>query len=232
MRCENSWVVLCVRGWSLWPDNHDSRGIHRVSVWGRTTTSTTTTTATMIAMFVFTVVMGVTTSSFTQFLKNKTIIESQINDIKQFQLGLSILNNDFSQVVLWPRDEQLFNNGGFHSKNNSVTFSRLGVINPNFSLQKSSIETVTYDYRNNGLVRVINDNGKQYRKTILKDINKLQVRYIDENNKQYSLWPPINDWRNKLPAGLSIEFEHPRYGNIKRYFVIQQYNVGVKNDEP
>lgn len=170
--------------------------------------------------------------SFSQFLKNKNILESQIEDLKTLQIGMSILGNDLNQVVIWPREINEHENGGFFSKDNQLVFSRMGYINPNLQAIRSTLEKITYEFKVGTLKRlVIDDNNVRISKNLITGIKNFSWTYIDHVQKPYALWPPTNDWLNKLPSGLKVSFDHFKYGYIEKYFVLRQLDVEFTLDE-
>lgn len=187
----------------------------------------------LVALFIFTIAAAMTFLAFNQFIKNRSVLNQKAMEIVSLNTSMTRLSQDLSQIVIWPLNIGLQDNGGFFTQKNTLTFSRMGYINPNWAFKRSSLQKLTYVLEPTGIRRMAYDDkgNLKYQTPLIKNVSNIHWTFIDNENHSYDHWPPVSQWRNLLPAAITIEFDHPELGHIERYFFIQSDDLGAPSED-
>ncbi len=172
----------------------------------------------LLALFIFVIVVGIITGSMVQVLNNSKIIKDKESHLMDLQTMLSILQFDLMQVVEAP----LFSNnnqarGSFYANSHMLHFYKLGNVNPDYRFNRTSIEEVQYTLENNTLFRMSKNSneGEFFKQALIGKVNNLTWTFYDDNAKQYTLWPPVQDFAYKTPIAIVARITFEQEGIIE-----------------
>ncbi len=168
----------------------------------------------LIAMFIFVIIMATIGFSLIYILKNIEILKKTENEITEIQLMLTLVNFDLNQVV----DKEAPGKGSFYTSDNKLHFIKTGAINPANQFNRSNLEEVEYQLENNNFIRAYRmDDDHHYKKqSLLTHVTSLKWIFIDDNNHEYTLWPPTQDWQYNKPKAVKLRIETKALGPIEK----------------
>ncbi len=190
-------------------------------------------------------------------LLNSAIRTDELTNARQQKLAalqrtMLILERDFQQTIarsirdgygdprpaIMTRDE-------FYE----IEFSRLGWRNP-LGDKRSNIQRVAYELDQNELIRhywnVLDraQDSESVHRTLLKDVEKFSLRFMNNSGGWSDEWPPEGDEAkvdplekyNQLPKAIELLVTTAAFGEIRRLFELPQYMPQAafpekKNDE-
>lgn len=178
----------------------------------------------LIALVVFAILAVITSTVLYNVFTIKDTSYSASKQLRQLQMALSIIKQDLIQAIEKPESIDLI-----HQKNaligdeNKITFTRGGIINPNFKDKRSSLQRVSYQLKNNHLYRYSWIRVDRPRKNIhqeqilLSHIKSFKIKYIDKQLKRLDNWQ-----QKKLPYAVDLTFEHVNLGSFSQLFLLPQ----------
>lgn len=169
-----------------------------------------------------------------------------LEELNRIQKAMLIVKRDLSQLIGRSiRDEY----GDFQSalvgKSDTyeLQFSRVGWRNP-MDDKRSEVQRVAYELDEGTLLRhywtVLDQthDSKMITKSMLKGVESLQFKFMNETEKWVSTWPEESDDENdqvdklydnnKMPKAIKFELMHKQFGEIVRIFQVSAYHPAKK----
>ncbi len=173
----------------------------------------------VLSMAAYQVLQGVMTSD--------KISSEHSEKLKQMQRAMMIIERDMTQMVARTTRNGAEPNGSLlragkyvaESESDGIDFVRLGWSNPQGQLPRSNLVRVAYRIKENNLERLYflypdTVSGQEPEvQVLIKDVNSLTLRYWDKS------WQASWTKKDKLPAGIAMEFDFEAYGVISRLFL-------------
>ena len=201
----------------------------------------------LVAMSIFAVIGLSAHQMLRTVIQTHERTQDQIQQFSSLTRAFSMLERDFSQVVLREvRDEYgerlpalMVATGPF-----LVELSRSGWNNP-LRLPRSDLQRVAYELNDEGeviryfwLVLDRAEDSEPVKQTILTGIDDFQINLMDADGNVTDIWPDTNS-SYPLPTSVEVVFDTTSYGSIRKVFdlvdaaVIQATNsTGGNNGDP
>lgn len=143
--------------------------------------------------------------------------------LSDLQIAFVLIEKDFMQIVNKPLLTATKLQNPIEGLENSISFSRGGMINPLYKKQRSTLSRVSYQLQSSKLLRnnIPALDSRQPIPTkpevVLKEVTDLQFEYIDQNNAPQSQWLTTS-----LPKAIRITIEHKQWGKLSQIYQISQ----------
>lgn len=181
----------------------------------------------MMALFIFALMSVIAATALYTTLKARVRIEANSQQLQQLQIAMTLMELDITQMANRPiLNDNGQQRGALISDGRSIEFTRAGYINPMGMLQRSTLQRVAYFVQDGKLIRRTwstldrPPNAQPIDRTLLTNINSLEMAFLAEKNKLYNSWPPAgSNAEVLLPIAVELKFTLPQ-GLIKRIFLI------------
>lgn len=178
----------------------------------------------LVAFSIFAVVSVLAITGLQSILSSQEQQKNHQNELRQYQLAYTIIKRDLAQIVMRPvltlENEILPNFMGYETKELNLQsdeeerlfeFTRAGVVNPLGKENRSSLERVMYILQNNQLIRLSTydidhvDYNSARQVVLIKNLESIEVNYIDENSEFFQKWEVKSNQNSKLPSMMDIK---------------------------
>jgi general secretion pathway protein J len=190
----------------------------------------------LIALFVFAIFGLMTSTIISNMLINKRTTQSALSSLDSLQFAITLLNQDFRQVVTHEVMKQLRQKEiSLTGKEDEILFYRGGNINPNAFEKRASISQVHYRLDNNALCRetTFNLNASHLEKKghnrlcLLRNVQSLKIDYLNETLAKTSYWQ-----KDKLPTAINLTINHKSLGELSLFYALPQALIVTKKLKP
>ncbi|WP_419535639.1 type II secretion system minor pseudopilin GspJ [Endozoicomonas sp.] len=204
----------------------------------------------MVAIVLFSMISAAAYKLFMSVTRAQEVTQSVLDELDKLQRAEVILEKDIFQMVRRPiRDEsgrpvaalKLPGSGG-----SSIEFTRSGWHNP-LQTPRSTLQRVSYSVEGDELVRyywLILDRAPgvtRIRQTVMSNVKSLKFRFLDENKRWVSMWPPLQKFQpntpednlSLLPGAVEMTIVHEKMGPMITIVPLITYKPGQpdKNSE-
>ncbi|MFO6424207.1 type II secretion system minor pseudopilin GspJ [Motilimonas sp. KMU-193] len=193
----------------------------------------------LIAIAVFSVLSMAAYQVLQGVMSSDQISSEHTQRLKQLQRAMLIIERDLTQMVARTTrtgaepSKDLLRAGKFvaESESDGIEFVRLGWSNPQGQFPRSNLVRVAYRIKENNLERLyflypdIVSGQEPEVQVLINDVNSLTLRYWDKS------WQTSWSQKDKLPAGIAMEFDFAAYGVVTRLFLTPQ-GEAVKARKP
>ncbi|MCE2573545.1 type II secretion system minor pseudopilin GspJ [Motilimonas eburnea] len=193
----------------------------------------------LIAIAVFSVLSLAAYQVLQGVISSDQISSEHTQRLKQLQRAMLIIERDMTQMVARTTrtgaepSKDLLRAGKFvaESESDGIEFVRLGWSNPQGQFPRSNLVRVAYRVKENNLERLyflypdIVSGQEPEVQVLIHDVNSLTLRYWDKS------WQTSWSQKDKLPAGIAMEFDFEAYGVVTRLFLTPQ-GEAVKARKP
>lgn len=168
----------------------------------------------LTALFIFVIVMAIVSYSLIQVINNVNILKKTEKRLAQIQMMLSIVTFDLSQII----NKETEQKASFYTETNKLHFIKTGNINPHYQYNRSSLEEIEYRLENSKMIKASKEVDKNSFKPqiLLEEVVSLKWVFIDDKFKEYTLWPPTQDWRFEKPIAIKLIIELSDIGLIEK----------------
>ena len=185
----------------------------------------------MIALLIFAILAGITTTALHQALTTREHVTTQANQLNELQLAIILLRRDTQQAL----DRSILGNethvfAPFIGQNSYMEFSRQGSTNPNGINRQSTLQRVAYQCTTDGLVRRtwkqldVPERAQAENKIILPNIKQCQLAYIAHNHQTLSEWRANavrqDQKKENLPSAIQLSLSLTQWGQMTLLFAI------------
>jgi general secretion pathway protein J len=185
----------------------------------------------MVAIAIFSFLATAMYTGIRQIVAEREILMQRSDELNQLQRTIRYLNTDFSQ--LHPRDvrdelgrDRIAALSSDPSQDFALQFSRNGWRNPAQAI-RGSLQRVQYRLEDEVLIREywpVMDHllGAEVRTLeLLKDVEKIEIAYLDEAREWQPDWPPADDSSTtpsttSLPIAIRYKLTLKSFGEIER----------------
>lgn len=187
----------------------------------------------LIAIAVFAIIAGFTSTILSQILQIKENSKEQINKINDLQLTISLLSKDIKQIQERPvRGNQMHLFPSFIGQSDYLEFTRGGNVNPQAIENRSTLIRVAYICKNHSLIRRIwsaldAPDRDIYKDTVmLNSLKKCEFSYVGMHQNimpnwyQYTIKKDNKNITSPLPEAVQFKFNQEKVGAIKLYFKV------------
>lgn len=190
----------------------------------------------LISSIIFAIMAVMAYGGLSNVLDNSKSSQQALLRLQQVQQSVSVLNRDFSQIIPRGIRDEYGNKQPYlttaNNLDNLVEFTRGGRVNP-ANLLRSSLLRVAYRFDDEKLVRLQwpqldRAQGIEAKQsTLIDDIEKVTIRFLDENGEWQEQWPPLNAVADsaqgltniKLTA-IEIVMQLKDWGDVRRLYAI------------
>jgi len=190
----------------------------------------------LISSIIFAIMAVMAYGGLSNVLDNSKSSQQALLRLQQVQQSVSVLNRDFSQIIPRGIRDEYGNKQSYlttaNNLDNLIEFTRGGRVNP-ANLLRSSLLRVAYRFDDEKLVRLQwpqldRAQGIEARQsTLIDNIEKVTLRFLDENGEWQEQWPPLNTVAGstqgltsiKLTA-IEIVMQLKDWGDIRRLYAI------------
>lgn len=184
----------------------------------------------MVSITIFAVLAAMSYSGLNSTLFNTRITQDAIRDLRTLQLAILVIERDITQIINRSiRDEfgdiqgAIISGNGFDS---IFQLTRSGWRNPADQI-RSNLQRVSYVLEEGTLYREFwtmldrPDEAPRIRTHLLGNIEKLEIRYLDQSKTWHEQWPPLGLQGGgpvgiPLPVAIELTLELESFGEIKR----------------
>ena len=190
----------------------------------------------LISSIIFAIMAVMAYGGLSNVLDNSKSSQQALLRLQQIQQTVSVLNRDFSQIIPRGIRDEYGNKQPYlttaNNLDNLIEFTRGGRVNP-ANLLRSSLLRVAYRFDDEKLVRLQwpqldRAQGIEARQsTLIDNIEKVTLRFLDENGEWQEQWPPLNAGTGgtqgltsiKL-AAIEIVMQLKDWGDIRRLYAM------------
>ncbi len=176
----------------------------------------------LIASVIFAIMAIMAYGGLANVMANSQSSQAALKRLQQVQQTVSILNRDFLQLVPRAvRDEYGNLQPALTTTNNIdniVEFTRGGRSNP-ANLLRSTLIRVAYRFEDEKFIRLQwpqldnAPNMKAKQTTLIDNIEKVTLRFLDQNARWLEQWPPLNAVTNNPATGANNNGGNNNTGN-------------------
>jgi len=181
----------------------------------------------LIAIFIFSIIGVILASTLHNAFNTQAAIERNAKRLDELQLAQIFLTRDTQQIINRPIiNSKNQNEDAFVGTTTSMTFTHMGVANPDGTLLRSSLQRTQYRFDKNTLQRITWPAVDQTAKTqpttriLLSNIQDLTFEYLDEQNHFQKEWPPQEKKNNALPRAIRISITLKDWGKMSELYIL------------
>ncbi|MDA8561622.1 type II secretion system minor pseudopilin GspJ [Gammaproteobacteria bacterium] len=192
----------------------------------------------LVALFIFSIVSIIMISGLKTVLTSQSITDKSSTKFNQLQTTLLFLSRDIEQII----DRSITNSKKISEPSltgttESLSFTRIGLVNPKNELQRSTLQRVRYSLNKNKIIKEtwqsIDQTSKSVTssKILINNINKLNFQYLDHKGNLNLNWPSLNDKgsNSPLPKAIIITINIKNMGKIIQTYIIPVSGVVDEN---
>jgi len=182
----------------------------------------------IIAISIFAIVSVLAYSGLHSVISSKSHTEASLSRLQELQMTMLTLGGDFQQLSNRDGHDALGGKLLKLSTQNSdyiASFTRSGWRNPADQV-RSTLQRVAYRLDEDKLIRTYwthvdrADDEQVVERTLMTNIESLELRFLDEKKEWQSSWPPANALASaeppELPSAVEITLNMNDWGEIKR----------------
>ncbi len=199
----------------------------------------------LVALAIFSVISAVAYQGLSTVLTVREHTEQQAQQLAAIQMTFMHLGRDIQLYIDRSiRDEYGEEQPSIQGRSDYITFTRAGWHNP-LKQPRATLQRVSYYLKTDELFRVywrVLDRAQDshpIETALLKNISALELRFLDENFKWYTQWPPIDihptefgqEKIEHLLYAIEITLNTTMWGEITRLFAISSKMPIVKIED-
>lgn len=180
----------------------------------------------LFALFIFSIIALLMSNGLHRILQSQSETEKKAAQLAELQFTLLLLARDIEQAVDRPAIDINDQLSGFIGMPDSVTFTHMGLMNPNDVLPRPTIQRVQYQFQKNKLFRITWPLPDQTAKSIaekrllLNDIEQFKFSWLDSTGYFHDTWPATTGPNQHLPQGVRIAMQLKNFGKITQLYLI------------
>lgn len=188
----------------------------------------------IIAMLIFAILATMSYSGLHSVINSKEKTEASLERLEELQLAMLTLTSDLQQLSTRNGHDSLGGKLLYLTTQDSehiIDFTRSGWNNPSNQM-RSTLQRVAYKIDDDTLIRIhwshvdrANDE-KVVERTLISNIENLEIRFLNESNVWLADWPPANvltnDRTNNMPLAIELTLKMNDWGEIKRLIKVNQ----------
>lgn len=190
----------------------------------------------LVALFIFAILGTIAAIAFHSIVKAHTVVSKRQVAIQQIEIALTLMQRDFSQIIDRPIiDADGHRSPAVQSKGfTGLDFTRTGVSNPWYIEKRSNMQRVAYRLQGHQWIRLTwqaldqPPNSSPIKTTLLTDVKKIQIRYLDAFGHFVKSWPLALgtniDEKNRssnLPTAIKVTIWLNQFGKIEMLYPIR-----------
>ncbi|MFK0573981.1 type II secretion system minor pseudopilin GspJ [Endozoicomonas sp.] len=183
----------------------------------------------MVAIVMFSMISTAAYQLFMSVIRAQEVTQSVLAELDKLQRAEIVLEKDLFQMARRPiRDEsgrplaalKLPGTGG-----TLIEFTRSGWQNP-LQTTRSTLQRVAYAVEGNELIRYYwpmldrAPDTPRIRQSVMSGVNSVKFRFLDENKRWVSTWPPVQklqpdapaDNLTQMPGAVEMAIDHEKMG--------------------
>ncbi len=193
----------------------------------------------LIALTIFAILASITSSSLYYAFTTRAKVDMQADRLNELQLAMSILEQDTAQIVaraVRGNEMRLFPT--LLGQSTYMEFTRDGVVNPESSEKRSTLQRVALVCHNNALIRRTWDSldtidrERHHDKTLIRFVNKCQFSYLSRTRQVLPEWREQTQTQGEhseiLPTALQINLTLKDWDKISVLFIIPEALYAAK----
>jgi general secretion pathway protein J len=185
----------------------------------------------IIAVGIFAVVSALAYGGLNTILRTTQKTQEANRDLQSLQLAMSIIQQDLTQITNRPvrndygeKEAAVLSPGTF---GRLISFTRRGWKNP-ANRPRSTLQRVAYLLEDETLVREYwpqldaAPGVESIKLPLLDGITEIKFRFLDDNQRWQTEWPPISSTQKILspPRAVEITLVTEKWGSIPRLFLL------------
>lgn len=184
----------------------------------------------LIALFIFTIISLILTSALHNAISTQSEVEKKSAELTRIQMALLLMSRDIEQTINRPVTNLTNGLDGFIGTPQSLTFTHAGLNNPFGLLQRSTLQRVSYQWKNESIWRMTSPVLDQAAATaidqrkILSGVTAFKLEYIDGLGHFQPNWPPLATAPQQkippLPNAVRVSMTLKKWGTISQLYII------------
>jgi general secretion pathway protein J len=185
----------------------------------------------LVAVGVFAVLSALAYGGLNSVLATQSYTQEQAERLQTLQLSMRRIQRDLEQIADRPvRDQYGDEQAALILKPlPSLSFTHAGWRNPS-GQTRSQLQRVSYELEENTLYRIVwpmldgADAESALRTNLLDNVEKLEIRVLDRDEKWHTEWPPSEaepTGESPLPLAVELTLTVEPWGAIRRLIALQ-----------
>jgi general secretion pathway protein J len=185
----------------------------------------------LVAVGVFAVLSALAYGGLNSVLATQSYTQEQAERLQTLQLSMRRIQRDLEQIADRPvRDQYGDEQAALILKPlPSLSFTHAGWRNPG-GQTRSQLQRVSYELEENTLYRIVwpmldgADAESALRTNLLDNVEKLEIRVLDQDEKWHTEWPPSEaepTGESPLPLAVELTLTVEPWGAIRRLIALQ-----------
>ena len=181
----------------------------------------------LIALFVFSIISVILTTTLHNVIGFQARTESHAERLRQLQMTLLIMSRDIEQAINRP----VMNASGKEEpalvgSKQTLTFTHTGIANPLGTAKKSTLQRVTYQWKDGFFSRITYDaldktpESKSHTRHLPGDVTDVHFLYLDKNGRFRADWPVSGLGSQELPRAVKVTLTILNWGKVSQLYVI------------
>jgi len=190
----------------------------------------------LVALLIFAILATLVMGGLVSILSVRENQRQYVVKTLALQRFWAIIERDLTQIIQRP----ITNNLGVREAaivvqqtptTQLLTFTRAGHINPMMQARRSTLQRVRYELQGSQLIRqswrVLDQVGNPIPQSqiLISNIANLQWQFYDDNNRVYSVWPPINTIQKQLPRAIACQVTFNNRQQMRRLFILPERQI-------
>jgi len=187
----------------------------------------------LIALFIFAILAVIVSIGLSSVLETRDSSQMHVQRLAEIQMAMSVMERDLSQIIV----REVLNEAGeveeslyetAENGNQRIAFTRAGYVNPLSRYNRSTLQRVEYYLEGGDLIRENWEsldrvaNSESQTRVLLSRVSELNWKFLDDNLKFHTLWPPVESLAFEIPKGIELEINLEDWGLIKRLIMISK----------
>jgi general secretion pathway protein J len=187
----------------------------------------------IIALAVFAILSTMSASVMLQAFKTKARLAEETERINKLELAVALVRRDVEQILnrsIRGNEMHLF--PPFIGESNYTEFTRGGYVNPNATVQSSTLKRVALICKDQSLTRrswaTLDSPARSDRqdKVLLNDLDGCTLSYVSQSQEILSAWRPYavsqGQKNASIPAGIQLTLQLKHLGKVDILFSIPE----------
>jgi general secretion pathway protein J len=187
----------------------------------------------LVAMTIFAIISYMAYSGLRNILDARSQTDLASDRLAELQMAFLRMGNDLQQAVPRPIRGEYGDDRkaliGAELGDMRLEFTRTGRRNP-ARTPRSVLQRVAYTLSDQVLYRITwtaldrPQDAQPQRSALLTQVEKLEIRYLDNNYQWHTSWPPEQNAAALLlfPRAVEIKVETSDMGSLNRYFILSE----------
>jgi len=183
----------------------------------------------MVALLIFSVVAVMLAEGLHLLIRTQSSLTKKADQLEDLQMAFLLMENNLSQTIDRPiAIEKKIRSSAFVGDSTMIEFTHGGYINPEGQFPRSTLQRTAYLIQHGALIKrdwpVLDRDAKTMPtdRTLIKNLNLIQFRFIDQHKNFYNNWPS----ESGLPRAVQLTLTFSPHDKIIWVLMIKGQKLG------